>query len=98
MWKAGSGSCEGQSLVWEACMRLSGEGSEHCTRTQGSETAGMACISEGLALPEVNAEGRLPRGKGSISGPNKENIISVDTEVERGTVSYIEGSSYKSVR
>lgn len=54
-------------------MQLSGEANKHGTQAQVSETAGMAHI----------AEGRASREKGSISGPNKEKIISADTEAVR---------------
>lgn len=63
--------------------QLSGEANKHCTQAQVSETAGMAHISEGFVLPEVNAEGRASREKGSISGPNKKKILSADTEAVR---------------
>lgn len=64
-------------------MQLSGEANKHCTQAQVSETAGITHISKGLVPPEVNAEGRASREKGSISGPNKEKIISADTEAVR---------------
>lgn len=64
-------------------IHLIGEANKHCTQAQVSETAGIAHISERLVRPEVNAEGRASREKGSISGPNKEKIISADTEAIR---------------
>lgn len=65
-------------------LQLSRGASKHFTQPEVSKTTGMASTSEGLILPGMNREGRSSWGKGSISGPNKEKIISKDPEAERG--------------